>query len=66
MRPLDSSVERRALGEIQNVGEGATTQGTWQAAESTQSHLGEQAQSGPTGGRSQRRERHNRMERDRR
>ncbi|KAM5218712.1 transcription factor-like 5 protein isoform 3-T3 [Hipposideros larvatus] len=67
MRPLDTSVERRALGEIQNVGEGtAAAQGTWQSAESAQSHLGEQAQSGPPGGRSQRRERHNRMERDRR
>lgn len=63
---MDTSVERRALGEIQNVGEGATTaQGSWQSAESSQSHLGEQSQSAP-GGRSQRRERHNRMERDRR
>ncbi|XP_039720708.1 transcription factor-like 5 protein isoform X3 [Pteropus medius] len=67
MRQLDTSVERRALGEIQNVGEGApAAQGAWQSAESSQSHLGEQAQSGPPGGRSQRRERHNRMERDRR
>ncbi|XP_059561068.1 transcription factor-like 5 protein isoform X4 [Myotis daubentonii] len=66
IRQLDASVERRALGEIQNVGEGATTaQGSWQSAESSQSHLGEQSQSAP-GGRSQRRERHNRMERDRR
>nr|KAF6331164.1 transcription factor like 5 [Myotis myotis] len=66
IRQLDTSVERRALGEIQNVGEGATTaQGSWQSAESSQSHLGEQSQSAP-GGRSQRRERHNRMERDRR
>ncbi|XP_030771013.1 transcription factor-like 5 protein isoform X2 [Rhinopithecus roxellana] len=67
MRQLDTNVERRALGEIQNVGEGATaTQGAWQSSESSQSNLGEQAQSGPQGGRSQRRERHNRMERDRR
>ncbi|XP_014388270.1 PREDICTED: transcription factor-like 5 protein isoform X2 [Myotis brandtii] len=66
IRQLDTSVERRALGEIQNVGEGATTApGSWQSAESSQSHLGEQSQSAP-GGRSQRRERHNRMERDRR
>nr|XP_019609009.1 PREDICTED: transcription factor-like 5 protein isoform X2 [Rhinolophus sinicus] len=66
MRPLDTSVERRALGEIQNVGEGTAAQGTWQPSESAPSHLGEQTQSGPPGGRSQRRERHNRMERDRR
>ncbi|XP_069351766.1 transcription factor-like 5 protein isoform X2 [Eulemur rufifrons] len=67
IRQLDTNVERRALGEIQNVGEGSTaTQGAWQSSESSQSNLGEQAQSGPQGGRSQRRERHNRMERDRR
>ncbi|XP_007952898.1 transcription factor-like 5 protein [Orycteropus afer afer] len=64
---LDTNVERRALGEIQNVGEGSTAaQGAWQSAESSQSNLGDQTQSGPQGGRSQRRERHNRMERDRR
>ncbi|XP_072800659.1 transcription factor-like 5 protein isoform X2 [Vicugna pacos] len=67
MRQPDTSVERRALGEIQNVGEGPTVApGAWQAAESSQPHLGEQAPGGPQGGRSQRRERHNRMERDRR
>ncbi|XP_037666925.1 transcription factor-like 5 protein [Choloepus didactylus] len=67
MRQLDTNVERRALGEIQNVGEGsAAAQGAWQSAEPSQSNLGEQTQSGPQGGRSQRRERHNRMERDRR
>ncbi|XP_049725413.1 transcription factor-like 5 protein isoform X2 [Elephas maximus indicus] len=67
IRQLDTNVERRALGEIQNVGEGSTAaQGAWQSAESSQSNLGEQTQSGPQGGRSQRRERHNRMERDRR
>ncbi|XP_022349665.1 transcription factor-like 5 protein isoform X2 [Enhydra lutris kenyoni] len=66
-RQLDTGVERRALGEIQNVGEGSTsTQGSWPPAESSQANLGEQTQSGPQGGRSQRRERHNRMERDRR
>ncbi|KAM5246537.1 transcription factor-like 5 protein isoform 2-T2 [Ctenodactylus gundi] len=67
IRQLDTSIERRALGEIQNVGEGSTAaQGAWQSSESSQSNLGEQTQSGPQGGRSQRRERHNRMERDRR
>ncbi|XP_062932749.1 transcription factor-like 5 protein isoform X2 [Cynocephalus volans] len=67
IRQLDTSVERRALGEIQNVSEASTAaQGTWQAAESSQANLGEQTQSVPQGGRSQRRERHNRMERDRR
>ncbi|XP_066240454.1 transcription factor-like 5 protein isoform X2 [Saccopteryx leptura] len=65
-RQLDTSVERRALGEIQNVGDGATApQGSWPSVESAPPHLGEQPQSAP-GGRSQRRERHNRMERDRR
>ncbi|XP_008067769.2 transcription factor-like 5 protein [Carlito syrichta] len=67
IRQLDTNVERRALGEIQNVGEGsATTQGAWPSSEPSQPALGEQPQSGPQGGRSQRRERHNRMERDRR
>ncbi|XP_054433469.1 transcription factor-like 5 protein isoform X2 [Pteronotus mesoamericanus] len=66
IRQLDTSVERRALGEIQNVGDGApAAPGPWQSAEPSQPHAGEQAQSAP-GGRSQRRERHNRMERDRR
>uniref|UniRef100_A0A8C3X8Y4 Transcription factor like 5 n=1 Tax=Catagonus wagneri TaxID=51154 RepID=A0A8C3X8Y4_9CETA len=66
LRPLDAGAERRALGEIQNVGEGsAAAQGPWQP-EPSQSSLGEQPQAGPQGGRSQRRERHNRMERDRR
>ncbi|XP_053055721.1 transcription factor-like 5 protein isoform X4 [Acinonyx jubatus] len=66
-RQLDTNVERRALGEIQNVGEASTAaQGAWPPAESSQANLGEQSQSGPQGGRSQRRERHNRMERDRR
>ncbi|XP_006896938.1 PREDICTED: transcription factor-like 5 protein [Elephantulus edwardii] len=67
VRQLDTNVERRTLGEIQNVGEASTAaQGTWRSAEASQSSLGEQGQSGPPGGRSQRRERHNRMERDRR
>ncbi|XP_049633110.1 transcription factor-like 5 protein [Suncus etruscus] len=66
LRQLDAAVERRTLGEIQNVGEGTSAQGPWQVAESSQGALGEQGQSGPPGGRSQRRERHNRMERDRR
>ncbi|XP_051685392.1 transcription factor-like 5 protein isoform X2 [Oryctolagus cuniculus] len=66
IRQLDASTERRALGEIQNVGEGPAAAQAWQSSESSQCPLGEQAQSGPQGGRSQRRERHNRMERDRR
>ncbi|VCW69851.1 unnamed protein product, partial [Gulo gulo] len=67
VRQPDAGATRRALGEIQNVGEGsASTQGAWPPAESSQANLGEQTQSGPQGGRSQRRERHNRMERDRR
>ncbi|XP_029077315.1 transcription factor-like 5 protein isoform X1 [Monodon monoceros] len=67
LRQLDTNLERRALGELQNVGEGATAvQGAWQSVESSQASFGEQTQSGPQRGRSQRRERHNRMERDRR
>ncbi|XP_044772290.1 transcription factor-like 5 protein [Neomonachus schauinslandi] len=67
IRQLATNVERRALGEIQNVGEGSTSpQGAWPPAESSQANLGEQTQSGPRGGRSHRRERHNRMERERR
>ncbi|XP_038606561.1 transcription factor-like 5 protein isoform X2 [Tachyglossus aculeatus] len=69
MRQLDTSVERRALGEIQNVGENqsnTTPQAVWQSSEATQSSVEDQSQSGLLGGRSQRRERHNRMERDRR
>ncbi|XP_057574498.1 transcription factor-like 5 protein [Hippopotamus amphibius kiboko] len=64
---LDTHIERRALGEIQNVGEASTAaQGAWPSAELSQATLGEQMQSGPQGGRSQPRERHNHMERDRR
>ncbi|XP_069506872.1 transcription factor-like 5 protein [Ambystoma mexicanum] len=67
IRQLDTSIERRALSDIQNVGDGqssGTTQGTsWS---STQSNPSEQTQSTQPGGSSQRRERHNRMERDRR
>ncbi|KAM9093598.1 transcription factor-like 5 protein [Megaptera novaeangliae] len=67
MRQLDTNIERKALGELQNLGEGSTAaQGAWQSVESSQATLGEQTQSGPQGDKSQRRERHNRMERDRR
>ncbi|XP_059935324.1 transcription factor-like 5 protein isoform X2 [Mesoplodon densirostris] len=64
---LDTNLERRTLGELQNVGGGSTAaQGAWPSVESPQAALGEQRQSGPPRGKSQRRERHNRMERDRR
>ncbi|XP_078507752.1 transcription factor-like 5 protein isoform X2 [Lissotriton helveticus] len=67
IRQLDTSTERRALSDIQNVGDGqnsGVTQGaTWS---STQSNPSEQTQNNQSGGSSQRRERHNRMERDRR
>ncbi|XP_062976948.1 transcription factor-like 5 protein [Elgaria multicarinata webbii] len=61
---LDTNVQRKPLGDIQNVCDNQSAgpaQGTWQAAQPTQS-----TQSGTQGGVSQRRERHNRMERDRR
>uniref|UniRef100_A0A8C8RBI1 Transcription factor like 5 n=1 Tax=Pelusios castaneus TaxID=367368 RepID=A0A8C8RBI1_9SAUR len=63
---LDANIDRRPLNEIQNICDSQTTasaQGTWQ---STQLNSNVQAQSGTQGGISQRRERHNRMERDRR
>uniref|UniRef100_K7FC01 Transcription factor like 5 n=1 Tax=Pelodiscus sinensis TaxID=13735 RepID=K7FC01_PELSI len=66
IRQLDANVERKPLSEIQNICDSQSTasaQGTWQ---STQVNSSMQAQSGIQGGISQRRERHNRMERDRR
>ncbi|XP_074868081.1 transcription factor-like 5 protein [Carettochelys insculpta] len=66
IRPLDANVDRKPLSEIQNICDDQSTasaQGTWQ---STQVNSSMQAQSGTHGGISQRRERHNRMERDRR
>ncbi|XP_058892528.1 transcription factor-like 5 protein isoform X2 [Kogia breviceps] len=67
IRRLDTDIERRALGELQNVGDGSPpARGAWQSVEPSRAPLGEQSQSGPQGGRAQRRERHNRMERDRR
>ncbi|NXS62069.1 TCFL5 protein, partial [Brachypteracias leptosomus] len=64
---LDPSTERKPLGEIQNMHGGsqgtAPAQGAWQAAQA-QPIL--QVQSAPKDGISQRRERHNRLERDRR
>ncbi|XP_010126353.1 PREDICTED: transcription factor-like 5 protein [Chlamydotis macqueenii] len=64
---LDTNVARKPLGEIQNVrGDSqsiASAQGPWQSA---QSNAGMQARSGALDGIAQRRERHNRMERDRR
>ncbi|KAJ6665747.1 hypothetical protein lerEdw1_002117 [Lerista edwardsae] len=64
IHPLDTSVQRKPLGDIQNMCDNQSTgpaQGTWQATQPTQT-----AQSGTQGSVSQRRERHNRIERDRR
>ncbi|XP_075624729.1 transcription factor-like 5 protein [Balearica regulorum gibbericeps] len=62
--PLDTNIDRKPLSEIQNMREDsqstASAQGPWQAAQSNSSV---QVQSD---GIAQRRERHNRMERDRR
>uniref|UniRef100_A0A452I3H4 BHLH domain-containing protein n=1 Tax=Gopherus agassizii TaxID=38772 RepID=A0A452I3H4_9SAUR len=66
IRQLDANVDRKPLSEIQNICDSqntASAQGTWL---STQVNSSMQAQSGTQGGISQRRERHNRMERDRR
>ncbi|NXI54389.1 TCFL5 protein, partial [Chloroceryle aenea] len=65
--PLDLNTDRKPLGEIQNLradSQGiALTPSPWQAA---QAHSGMQVQSGSQDGIAQRRERHNRLERDRR
>uniref|UniRef100_A0A8B9FES8 Transcription factor like 5 n=1 Tax=Amazona collaria TaxID=241587 RepID=A0A8B9FES8_9PSIT len=65
--PLDPNIDRKPLSEIQNTRDGSQSataaQGPWQAAQSSSSL---QMQSGVQDGIAQRRERHNRMERDRR
>ncbi|KFQ41765.1 Transcription factor-like 5 protein, partial [Nestor notabilis] len=65
--PLDPNVDRKPLSEIQNTRDGSQSataaQGPWQAPQSSSSL---QMQSGIPDGIAQRRERHNRMERDRR
>ncbi|KAM9527960.1 transcription factor-like 5 protein [Guaruba guarouba] len=65
--PLDPHIDRKPLSEIQNTRDGSQSataaQGPWQAAQSSSSL---QMQSGIQDGIAQRRERHNRMERDRR
>ncbi|NXJ75693.1 TCFL5 protein, partial [Trogon melanurus] len=65
--PLDPNADRKPLGEIQNLRvdsqSTASAQGPWQSA---QSGLAAQGQSGAQDGIAQRRERHNRLERDRR
>ncbi|NXD83275.1 TCFL5 protein, partial [Halcyon senegalensis] len=65
--PLDPNADRKPLGEIQNVradSQGcALAQGPWQAA---QANSGVLVQSALQDGIAQRRERHNRLERDRR
>ncbi|XP_061217513.1 transcription factor-like 5 protein isoform X2 [Neopsephotus bourkii] len=65
--PLDPNIDRKPLSEIQNTSDGSQSanaaQGPWQAAQSSSSL---QMQSGIQDGIAQRRERHNRMERDRR
>uniref|UniRef100_A0A8B9ECQ1 Transcription factor like 5 n=1 Tax=Anser cygnoides TaxID=8845 RepID=A0A8B9ECQ1_ANSCY len=64
--PLEANVDRKPLSDIQNTCDSQSTapaQGSWQSA---QSNAGVQVQSGTQEGVAQRRERHNRMERDRR
>ncbi|KAM6120610.1 LOW QUALITY PROTEIN: transcription factor-like 5 protein [Phoenicopterus ruber ruber] len=65
--PLDPNVDRKPLSEIQNMCDdsqsAASAQGPWQSAQSNSSM---QVQSVTQDGIAQRRERHNRMERDRR
>ncbi|KFO87234.1 Transcription factor-like 5 protein, partial [Buceros rhinoceros silvestris] len=65
--PLDLNSDRKPLGELQNLRadsqSGASAPGPWQAA---QTSSGVQVQGGTQDGMAQRRERHNRLERDRR
>ncbi|NXH66464.1 TCFL5 protein, partial [Hydrobates tethys] len=65
--PSDTNIDRKPLSEIQNVRDDsqstASAQGLWPSAQSNSSM---QVQSGTQDGIAQRRERHNRMERDRR
>ncbi|NXI67454.1 TCFL5 protein, partial [Anseranas semipalmata] len=64
--PLDANIDRKPLSDIQNMRDSQSTasaQGSWQSAQSNSSM---QVQSGTQEGVAQRRERHNRMERDRR
>ncbi|KAM6457934.1 transcription factor-like 5 protein isoform 1-T1 [Liasis olivaceus] len=64
IHPLDPNMQRRPLGDIQNVCDNQTAvpaQSSWQPVQPTQN-----AHNGSQGSVSQRRERHNRMERDRR
>ncbi|KAF1563726.1 Transcription factor-like 5 protein, partial [Eudyptes schlegeli] len=65
--PSDTNIDRKPLSEIQNMRDDsqgtASAPGPWQSA---QSNASVQVQSGTQDGIAQRRERHNRMERDRR
>ncbi|XP_070796229.1 transcription factor-like 5 protein [Pituophis catenifer annectens] len=64
IHPLDTNIQRRPLGDIQNVCENqnaAPAQSSWQSVQPAQN-----THNGSQGSVSQRRERHNRMERDRR
>ncbi|NXV28126.1 TCFL5 protein, partial [Rissa tridactyla] len=65
--PSDTNIDRKPLSEIQNTRDDsqstASAQGPWQSA---QANASVQLQSGTQDGVTQRRERHNRMERDRR
>ncbi|XP_065610581.1 transcription factor-like 5 protein [Cyrtonyx montezumae] len=64
--PLDANVDRKPLSEIQNMRNSQSTasaQGHWKSAQSNSSV---QVQSGTQEGVTQRRERHNRLERERR
>ncbi|KAM9260324.1 LOW QUALITY PROTEIN: transcription factor-like 5 protein [Cariama cristata] len=67
INPLDPNIDRKPLAEIQNIRNdsqsSASAQGLWQSAQSNSSLP---LQSGTQDGIAQRRERHNRMERDRR
>ncbi|XP_054837837.1 transcription factor-like 5 protein [Eublepharis macularius] len=66
IQTLDTSAQRKPLGNIQNVCDSQSAgpaQGAWQASQPPPSAS---AQNGSQGGVTQRRERHNRMERDRR
>ncbi|XP_063815349.1 transcription factor-like 5 protein [Pseudophryne corroboree] len=66
MRQVDASMERKPLRDIQNVRDLQTSGASGVSCSPTKNNTAEQKTDNKQGGSSQRREKHNRMERDRR
>ncbi|XP_075032833.1 transcription factor-like 5 protein [Mixophyes fleayi] len=66
IRQVDTNMERKALSDIQNVGETQSAGASGMSWPPTKSNTSELASNNKQGGSSLRREKHNRMERDRR